>query len=168
MIALGIDPGADGAFVAVDDGRIVAHLDMPMIQTTSTAKTKAGNHKVKRTLDGYAVARWLVNLGEVGTVAIEHVGVMPGQGAVSAFTFGHGVGTVQGILIALGLPWTTVRPQAWTRALGVGPDKGTHRQEAMRLYPQSAALFARVRDDGRADGALIAHYAARMRSEGVA
>jgi crossover junction endodeoxyribonuclease RuvC len=51
-----------------------------------------------------------------------------------------------------------VRPQQWTKDLGVGADKGAHREAAMRLYPGDAEQFMRVKDDGRADAALLAHW----------
>jgi crossover junction endodeoxyribonuclease RuvC len=55
-------------------------------------------------------------------------------------------------------PVTFVRPQVWTKALGVGSDKGAHREAACRLFPTDAEQFARVKDDGRADAALLAHW----------
>jgi hypothetical protein len=43
------------------------------------------------------------------------------------------------------------------RDLGVGSDKGAHRLAAQRLWPLDN-LFDRVKDDGRADSALLAHW----------
>jgi hypothetical protein len=39
--------------------------------------------------------------------------------------------------------------------MGVSRDKGQHRAAAQNLFPQQAAAFARVKDDGRADAALL-------------
>jgi crossover junction endodeoxyribonuclease RuvC len=51
-------------------------------------------------------------------------------------------------------------PPSWKRAVGIPPGKdGTKdaaRSEAIRRWPHKAELFARVRDDGRAEAALIA------------
>jgi hypothetical protein len=39
--------------------------------------------------------------------------------------------------------------------MGVSRDKGAHRAAAQNLFPQQASAFARVKDDGRADAALL-------------
>jgi hypothetical protein len=48
----------------------------------------------------------------------------------------------------------------WKRAVGIPPGKDgakdAARSEAIRRWPQKADLFARVKDDGRAEAALIA------------
>ena len=105
----------------------------------------------------------LIEFGETRRIwqvvlLIEEVQGVQGAGATSAFTFGFGAGLLEGILIAARRPYMKVRPQVWTKALGVARDKGDHRQLAQRLYPESAHLFARVKDDGRADAALIAYW----------
>jgi crossover junction endodeoxyribonuclease RuvC len=89
---------------------------------------------------------------------LEHVQGVQGTGATSAFSFGRGFGVVEGVLAALFIPHTLVRPQSWTKALGVSRDKGSHRAAASRLWPQHADLFARAKDDGRADAALLCHW----------
>ena len=143
---IGIDPGLSGALVHVD-GISTGLLDMPTIDVRG-----------KRRIDGYAVHDWIIGMGPVDMVVIEEVQGVQGTGATSAFTFGFGAGLLEGILIAARRPYMKVRPQVWTKALGVARDKGDHRQLAQRLYPESAHLFARVKDDGRADAALIAYW----------
>jgi hypothetical protein len=81
-----------------------------------------------------------------------------GSGATSAFAFGRGLGVIEGALASFERPTTMVRPQVWTKALGVGSDKGAHRLAAQRLWPADAQVFNRVKDDGRADAALLAHW----------
>jgi crossover junction endodeoxyribonuclease RuvC len=46
----------------------------------------------------------------------------------------------------------------WRRAVGlpVGAKKEQSRGEAIQRFPDHAVMFARVRDDGRAEAALIA------------
>lgn len=146
---IGIDPGIKGALAHVVDGRLVAVVDMPTVEVR-------GKHKIQ----GRAVRDWFVNEGPVSLVVMEEVGAMPGNGNVAMFNFGVGVGQIHGILDALDRSWMTVRPQAWTKRLAVGSDKGFHRQTAQRLFPESAHLFKRVKDDGRADAALLAFWAA--------
>jgi hypothetical protein len=51
-----------------------------------------------------------------------------------------------------------VTPTKWKRALGLGADKGDSRRRAMETWPYMASKFARVKDDGRAEAALIAWW----------
>ena len=69
------------------------------------------------------------------------------------------VGVIEGAMAALGLPVAFVTPPVWKRAVGIAPGKDgakdAARSEAIRRWPAHAGLFARVKDDGRAEAALI-------------
>jgi crossover junction endodeoxyribonuclease RuvC len=79
--------------------------------------------------------------------------------APRAFAFGRSRGIVEGVLAAAGIPATFIAPAAWKRAIGIQPGregaKDAARAEALRRWPSHASLFARVKDDGRAEAALI-------------
>jgi hypothetical protein len=65
-------------------------------------------------------------------------------------------GVIEGVLAAAGVPITFITPPAWKRAVGLTlKSKDAARSEAIRRWPSHAALFARVKDDGRAESALI-------------
>lgn len=152
---VGIDPGVSGAVAVLIDGTVSA-TDMPVVEVRG-----------RRHVDASGLAGRLQTIrevmAEIDMVVLEHVQGVQGAGATSSFSFGRSFGLVEGVLAGLRLPHTLVRPQQWTRELGVGRDKGEHRRAAMRLWPASASarLFARVKDDGRADAALLAHWYAR-------
>ena len=148
-VRVGVDPGLSGALVAVDTGAIIAYTDMPTVATTVNGRTK-------HVIDPYGVLSWLVNVGPVEMVTIEQVQGVQGSGATSAFSFGKGCGIIEGVVVALGRRWQYVTPQRWTKHYGIGADKGLHRACAMRLFPDDAGIFARAKDDGRADAALLA------------
>lgn len=93
-----------------------------------------------------------------GTVVLEDVHAMPKQGVTSSFGFGRTKGVIEGVFAANGRPITYVSPAKWKRALGLTKDKGASRRRAIELWPDKAALFARVKDDGRAEAALIAYW----------
>lgn len=155
-MVIGIDPGVSGAIVAVAAGGIVHVADMPTVAVNG-----------KQQLDPAGVRAVLVSR-DVSHVVIEHVQGVQKSGATSAFNFGRGFGLLEGIVAGLQLPYTLVRPQRWTKDLAVGRDKGEHRAMAARLWPASAATFARVKDDGRADAALIAEWFRRQGINGKA
>lgn len=147
-VILGIDPGVSGALVLrTDEGLQVR--DMPVVEVRG--KRHICPHALRHAIMSEF---WcLPNM-----IVLEHVQGVQGSGATSAFSFGRGFGLVEGVIAGIGLPLTLVRPQTWTKALGVSRDKGSHRLAAARLWPQHADLFARVKDDGRADAALLCHW----------
>ena len=157
---LGIDPGLDGALVLVrsdvrhNGSQITAFCDMPTIDVVIGGRAK-------RRIDPVALVDWLVGCGQVDLVVLEEVASSPQMGVASSFAFGEGYGLIQGILTTLQRSYQLVRPQVWCKELGVVRDKGRHRQMASRLYPSDTGLFTRVKDNGRADAALLATYGAR-------
>jgi len=158
MIYIGIDPGLNGAIASLDieNGELLIY-DMPTLEVKR-------NNKVKQEVSPQRLADIFgpsdIPVEKVRGVVLERVGAMPGQGVSSVFSFGRSVGIVEGVLAALGLSVTIVQPQAWQKAVSVRGGKDGSRQRAMELFPKEAKTFARKKDDGRADAALMAWYAA--------
>lgn len=147
MIVVGVDPGAGGAVAALDpDGQLIDTWDMPVDEIRGRRRVNAPR------------LAHIIAAAQPGVVVTEELTAVQGSGATGAYRFGEAVGIVHGVAAGLGVPLHAVRPQRWTRDLGVGSDKGAHRQAAARLWPNRADLFARTRDDGRADAALLAHW----------
>ena len=146
MIVIGIDPGLTGAIAVFHQGDILAIHDMPIAPRGSrNAVTAAALTVILREWDD-------------SPAFVELVHSMPRQGVASAFNFGHGCGVIDGVLAALYIPTTLVTPQKWKKAMGVSADKDQARGRAMQLFPRQAVMFARKKDDGRAEAALIALY----------
>lgn len=144
-IIIGVDPGKSGAFAALDqDGNLHDTWDIPAVDKRISAPLIAD------------ILRPLQAVTEL--CVIEDVHSMPGQGVTSMFTFGRGLGIVEGVALGAGIPVRWVSPAKWKRALGLSPDKGASRRRATELWPAQSAMFARVKDDGRAEAALIAYY----------
>ncbi len=150
MRVLGVDPGAYGAVALLEGGRLLDVADMPIL------KIKRGKGE-KAEVDGYSLAALLRGLS-VDVAYVEQVGGMTGQSASAAFNFGRAAGAVEYTLKALGVRVELVAPQTWKRNLKINPGKDGSRAAAMRLWPDKAELFKRVKDDGRAESALIAEY----------
>lgn len=151
---IGIDPGLSGAIAFFDtaEGHL-SIIDMPTFEVKR-------NNKTKREVSPSGVAHALSLARKVDGVILERVGAMPGQGVTSVFSFGRSVGIIEGVLSAEHIPMTIVPPQEWQKAAGVRGGKDGSRQRACELFPNYANLFARKKDDGRADAALMAWYAA--------
>lgn len=148
---IGIDPGAKGAIAFFDPaiGSLVVK-DMPTMEVVR-------NGKNKNEISAAMIAALIREHGPCPLMAIiEKVGAMPGQGVSSMFAFGRGVGMIEGVLAGLNVPTITITPQVWRKVAKVRGGKDGSRLRACELFPRDAALFARVRDDGRAEAALIA------------
>src|SRR5271166_3511632 len=148
---IGIDPGVVGALALVSrDGELIDVADMPILRDGS-----GGRAAVNAPLFAELLARW-----HRREVVCEFVSARPKEGAVGAFSFGRCRGVIEGTCAGLGLPLQFLTPPAWKRIVGIaaGRDgaKDAARSEAIRRWPDKASLFARVRDDGRAEAALIA------------
>lgn len=150
---IGIDPGASGAIATLDgNGQIVAINDMPtvMVRVGKTDRARISPSQLTGLLEQ--------TQHDTVMVVLERVGGMTGQSASAAFTFGYGAGMIEGIISALRIPLTPVTPQAWKKSAGIAADKGAAREAAMRLWPGHAHMFARKKDDGRAEAALMARH----------
>lgn len=148
---LAIDPGASGAlaFYFPDAPGRVAVEDMPVANGQVCGVTLAAK------IEQFAPTDAIVEL----------VGAMPGQGVSSMFNFGRAVGVVHGVLAASRVPFIQVTPSAWKRRMGLPAEKEAARARALQLFPAVAASFARKKDHGRAEAALLAWYAANHLNE---
>lgn len=153
MRVLGIDVGLNGAIAIVEGDQLIEVHDMP---TFSMER----NGKNKRMVNAAELAR-LIRQSAAGSAYLERLNAMPGQGVTSMFSMGQSLGVVLGILAALDIATTTIPPRTWQKALDVPQGKDGSRYRAAQLFPAHAAQFARVKDDGRSDAALIAAYGAR-------
>jgi crossover junction endodeoxyribonuclease RuvC len=157
MRILGIDPGAGGALALLVDG-VLTVCDMPSL-SIRRGKTD------KKEIDGYTLGRILSDL-KPDVAYIELVGGIQGQSASSAFNFGRAAGAPEYVLQSMAVRVERVAPGRWKRALALNSGKDAARAAAMRFWPASAALFKRVKDDGRAEAALIAEYGRRIEQGG--
>ena len=152
---IAIDPGLTGA-IALLDGDELHVWDMPTRQDGKRAE-----------VDGAALALIVGGLGTTDAT-LERVGAMPQQGLASAFNFGDTYGCIRGVLEAYGYTITRVTPAVWKFQVGLPALKGVDNRLAARkhasraraqdLFPHHAHLFARVKDDGRAEAALMAWW----------
>lgn len=142
---LGLDPGVSGAiaFFFCDAPDRVAVEDVPVVAGEISAHLLADRIKTF----GPSIAM------------VERVSAMPGQGVSSMFNFGVSFGQARGVIGALNIPLHYVTPARWKKHFRISADKDAAREAAIRLFPSCSASFARKKDHGRAEAALIARYA---------
>lgn len=151
---LGIDPGYGGALALLDGDNLLIH-DMPTHHLLRSGRAK-------QEIDLAELARLIDAAAPIFHAVVEQVGPMPGQGISSIFAFGKGYGMILGILAANFVPVTLVTPQRWKKALQVPTAKDGARARASQLFPRHAGQWLRVRDDGRAESAILALYGTRI------
>ncbi len=143
MIYIGVDPGANGAAVAI------THAGAAIDWLRFKGATEAD------------IADWFgdVSLADKVCVCCEDVHSMPKQGVASSFKFGRSYGFLRGILAALRVRRHFVSPSKWQSALGCRTkgDKNVTKAKAQELFPHRKWTHA------DADAVLIAEYCRRTR-----
>jgi len=150
---VGIDPGKKGAiaFLNPADMSLTVH-DMP---TVPDGKSKTSVSLNSKGLFDLLKPEFPEQRNLAG---IEKVHSMPGEGVSSAFTFGSICGAIDMATIAHNYEQIFISPQKWKKYFGITADKTIARQLAIQRFPKYSQLFARVKDDGRAEATLIALY----------
>lgn len=155
LYTLGIDPGATGAIVAVDNDGAVAW--------TWTLKGRT-HREIIDLLREFAPC----------PVTLERQFPVHGQGLTSTFTTAEGYGVLMGIVEALGMPLHLCRAQDWQKVMLAGESKASG-QDLKRLYVGVAErLWPSISfrgprggmDDGKAAACLIAECGRRTLARG--
>lgn len=149
---IGIDPGLSGAVACLDvSTHDVTILDMPTYKG-KTGKVVVNSMELLEILEPPS--------SEPGSVfaVLEQVWARPKEGVSSAFRFGRAYEACVTSLAAHKYDVRDVTPPVWKKYFGLKSDKGLSRGLAIQRFPRQAALFKRVKDDGRAEAALIALY----------
>lgn len=145
---LAIDPGLSGAlafYYPDHGGGVVRVYDMP---------------RVEDEIDAAELIR-IIKKHPPTVAVIEKVGPMPRDGVRQAWRFSSANTTAKVVCAVMGIPTSLVTPGAWKKGMQVkgGPEgKEQCRAMALRMFPTCADQFARKKDAGRAEAALLAFY----------
>ena len=175
MLTVGIDPGLDGALVALVDGKPVLSVPVPVVTVPRGTKGKRTVYDVRGMVEALRMlpARtYEAGLGEYekpDLVVIESTSARA-QGRQACHSLGRSGGLWEGIVSGMGWPYLTVAPATWYKPMtagapGQGRDKGRSVISAGRLLPGldlRRSERARKPHDGIADAGLLALYAYRQ------
>ena len=155
-VVIGVDPGLTGALAIMVDGYLQHVADMPVAAGAGTSSNRVQAVELADILED-----WMLRFHQPGkscVAVVEQVAAMPKQGVHSVFSLGHSLGVIEAVLLTsrIGVEWVT--PSKWKKAMALGDDKKASRAMAQRLYPAASDRFKRVKDDGRAEAVLIAHW----------
>lgn len=181
MRIVGIDPGALGAFTVLEVDKTNGQIKLieteafPLISIGRKRAVNGREFKQDRTRINGALLAERIRSFAVDKAYIEDVHSMPFQSG--QFQFGFNVGLVHGILHSLNIPVQAVSPQAWKSIYPLHPirtrerDKGAAslnvkqatknaaRRVASQLFHENRDSFKLIKDDGKAESALLAVYA---------
>ncbi len=152
MDVIGIDPGLDGGIAIISDAGVLIY-DMP------TVEYSISGGKMRREINIGALTSIIRKVH--GTAYVEALNGRPGRGATE-FRLGETYGMIKAVCVLTGTPYKLVSPQRWKKHFNLTKDKDTSRAKASAIFPDRAKMFARKKDDGRAEAALIAHYGKSM------
>ncbi len=168
MLLCGCDPGLDGAlaFLDLDTLRIARMIGMPAMKL---GKGKGAKREISGRTLAIDIEREVAALGVVvHCVYMERVQSSPQMGVASAFKFGRGYGTVEGVIAVHGWPIEYVTSAKWKKAMRVPAEKDDARERANQLLAPDAEcwiprrlVMTKEQASGRAEAALIALYGAR-------
>jgi hypothetical protein len=163
MNYIGIDPGKDGAIVAITE-KGIEKIMIPLIGKEIDLHKL--NYEIKR----------LSILGDGGHFVLENVHTLPIMSAKSNFTFGSVFGMLQALLVANDCKFTLVTPKEWQKEMWQGVPKqlkvGKKQVDtkamsllaANRLFPHldlTKSERASKAHDGIVDALLMAEYCKR-------
>jgi hypothetical protein len=167
---IGIDPGSKSPSAAlyVDDPLskcgVVDAIDIPMMDGDGG-----------RAVDVLAFSRWIDRNGATHAT-IERATAMPsieevdefgrptgerrGMGGASIGKYMACYGDLRSCVRLCGLAVSFVMPAVWKKSFGIrGSNKRHSLDLARELFPEGAQFFERLKDEGRAEAALIARWA---------
>lgn len=179
MIILGVDAGAHGAIAALDSltGDLLMVEDMPadVVEVSGKERHRVSPGRLADIIRPFgshppgADGKRIALLMEQPTyrplvVRNKQTGQRETRqpGAAGMAQLGESVGIIKGIAAAFSLAYTGVAPGAWKRVVRCPADKKEACRRAVECFPRWATFFKRVKDDGRAEAALIALYGAHM------
>ena len=139
MLILGIDPGVNGSLALFDkaEQRVTCH-DMP--DTTN------------------GLQELVSGLPAVAFAVLEKPYYPKVIGMKNVARIAEAYGAIKTCLVWRGIPIREVRPAEWKASLNLSSNKAASREMAGLIFPDYAEQWARVKDDGRAEAALIAWY----------
>lgn len=161
---LGVDPGLTGGYALfnpfVED---LAPVQLfPYRTPVLTVDFVKQGKKKKRQIMDTDTAGEIIRSYNVIEAFVEDVHAMRQQGVTSNFRFGQNFGEWRGLLAGLRIKRTYIPPQTWKKAFSLSSDKEESLEMVRALFPLNEESFKLKKDDGVAEGTLIALYGSHL------
>ena len=153
MKIIGIDPGLSGAIAILENTKVQAIFDMPVMAEGKKNKKQLNSAQLVNILKENA------DINKESCVVVEQVNAMPGQGVTSMFNFGQTFGAIKGVCAALNLPIFFVRPSKWKKHFElINASKDSSRTKVIEMYPSLSSQLSKKKDVNKSDAILIARF----------
>jgi crossover junction endodeoxyribonuclease RuvC len=153
MKIIGIDPGLSGAIAILENTKVLAIFDMPVMAEGKKNKKQLNSAQLVNILKENA------DINKESCVVVEQVNAMPGQGVTSMFNFGQTFGAIKGVCAALNLPIFFVRPSKWKKHFElINASKDSSRTKVIEMYPSLSSQLSKKKDVNKSDAILIARF----------
>ena len=153
MKIIGIDPGLSGAIAILENTKVLAIFDMPVMAEGKKNKKQLNSAQLVNILKENA------DINKESCVVVEQVNAMPGQGVTSMFNFGQTFGAIIGVCAALNLPIFFVRPSKWKKHFElINASKDSSRTKVIEMYPSLSSQLSKKKDVNKSDAILIARF----------
>lgn len=163
MIVIAIDPGVTGAIAALDErGQAAFVEDLPICMQGAS-----------KWVDGFLLLTMLCKARAKASGSntavrafVEHIHGTPKMGVTTSHSLGLTLGSIVSVLQVAQIPVELVVPAKWKRQLRLLMPKASDAQKKHASLARARMLFPtapleRLKDHGRAEALLIAHYAQR-------
>ncbi len=163
MYYAGIDPGFEGAVAIVNkNSALVDVIDVP---TKKVPYVNTKGKKTNRVVYDIPEMSDLLGMYPCKFVVLESVSARPGQGVVSMFRFGHGLGLWEGLLTARDVLYALVPPTDWKKHFHLLKTEKDASLEFVRRF-FGTDFFKLKKHHNRADAACMAEYARYLEEGG--
>ena len=113
---VGIDPGAVGGISVINISKNEVFVyPLPVVKEKKRVTRKGRSYITTKTSYDFHNIKKIISLSKKVLVVIENVHPHVGEGSVSSFGFGKGVGFLIGVTIGLGHELVMVSPQSWKK-----------------------------------------------------
>jgi crossover junction endodeoxyribonuclease RuvC len=168
-VLVGIDTGAQGAIAFMaPDGTLLGIDDMPVdkVQQGKFLRSRISPSRLLMILHGCTSGHAFIERPE-GFPIISRSKLTGQQetrqpSSKNMLSFGEMFGIALCACVASGLAVTEISPGSWKRSMSVPANKNEARRIATLKFPSFASTFMRVKDDGRAEAALLALWGQRQ------
>lgn len=155
MRFVGIDPGLLGGVGILDLDERGELIGCALHRTPTLVVRRGRRTRHEYDLAGMGTLLALATHEQPVHVVIEAQGARPGQGVVSMFRLGYGIGLWVGLVAGRGIPYRTIAPAVWKRHHGLlGTNKAASRLRCAERFPALGPIAAR--DEGGSEGLLMA------------
>jgi hypothetical protein len=142
-------------FIGIDMGKLGAIAVLDSADMSITVTDMPATIEEKRAI--------LSDIGSVTCAWVEKPFFPRMIGIKNAVTIAQAFGEMKACLFYAGIQTNEIPPAVWKKHFSLSGDKDASRAYASSVFPDEAHLWARKKDDGRAEAALIAYYGWRKK-----